>query len=132
MPEKLSFEMLEVVYNVHLNTFVIEKNMLWTTACSKSNSRNIFGKIGVNINERDIQLCDRLTEKCRTIVKFVNGKNCMNILRVQKNLRHLDQPKLFFSEGKKVFANKSLCRYYRGILNKRYKLRVKTTTAPTI
>ena len=56
----------------------------------------------------------------------------MNILRVQKNLKHLDQPKLFFSEGKKVFANESLCRYYRGILNKCYKLRVKKTAAPAI
>ena len=103
MPEKLSFEMLEVVYNVHLNTFVIEKNIFWKTVFSRGISRNIFGKIGVNVNERDIQVCHRLREKYRTTVKFVNGKNCMNIIRVQKNLKHLDQPKLFFPEGK-VYA----------------------------
>ena len=29
--------------------------------------RNIFGEIGVNVNERDIQACRRLREKDRTI-----------------------------------------------------------------
>ena len=37
--------------------------------------RNIFREIGVNINERDIQMCHRLWEKDKTIVKFVNRKD---------------------------------------------------------
>ena len=38
--------------------------------------RNIFEEIGVNVNERDIQACHRLRERNRTIVKFVNRKDC--------------------------------------------------------
>ena len=85
--------------------------------------RNIFGEIGVNINERDIQACHRLREKDRTIVKFVNRKDCTNILRVKKDLKHLDPSKLSFSEGTKIFINESLCPCYRGIWNKCKKLR---------
>ena len=46
--------------------------------------RNIFGEIGVNVNERDIQVCHRLREKDRKTVKVVNTKDCTNILRVKK------------------------------------------------
>ena len=84
---------------------------------------NIFGEIGININKRDIQACHRLREKDRTIVKFVNRKDCTNILRVEKDLKHLDPSKLSFSEGTKIFINESLCPYYRGIWNKCKKLR---------
>ena len=73
--------------------------------------RNVFREIGVNINERDIQACHRLREKDRTIVKFVNRKDCTNILRVKKDLKHLDPSKLSFSEGTKIFINESLCPY---------------------
>ena len=76
---------------------------------------NVFGEIGVNINKRDIQACHRLREKDRTIVKFVNRKDCRNILRVKKDLKHLDPSKLSFSEGIKTFINESLCPYYRGV-----------------
>ena len=85
--------------------------------------RNVFREIGVNINERDIQACHRLREKDRTIVKFVNRKDCTNILRVKKDLKHLDPSKRSFSEGTKIFINESLCPYYRGIWNKCKKLR---------
>ena len=85
--------------------------------------RNAFREISVNINERDIQACHRLREKDRTIVKFVNRKDCANILRVKKDLNHLDPSKLFFSEGTKIIINESLCPYYRGIWNKCKKLR---------
>ena len=84
---------------------------------------NIFAEIGVNVNERDIQVCHRLREKDRTIVKFVNRKDCTNILRVKKDLKHLDPTKLAFTEGTKIFINESLCPYYRGIWNKCKKLR---------
>ena len=85
--------------------------------------RNIFGEIGVNVNERDIQACHRLREKDRTIVKFVNRRDCTNILRVKKDLKHLDPTKLSFTEGTKIFINESLCPYYRAIWNKCKKLR---------
>ena len=75
--------------------------------------RNIFGEIGVNVKERDIQACHRLREKDKTIVKFVHRKDCTNILRVKKDLKHLDPTKLSLSEGTKIFINESLCPYYR-------------------
>ena len=85
--------------------------------------RNVFREIGVNINERDIQASHRFREKDRTIVEFVNRKDCINILRFKKDLKHLDPSKLSFSEGTKIFINESLCPYYRGIWNKCKKLR---------
>ena len=85
--------------------------------------RNIFREIGVNVNERDIQACNPLREKDRTIVKFLNGKDCTNILRGKKDLKYLDPTKLSFSEGTKIFINESLCPYYGGIWNKCKKLR---------
>ena len=71
----------------------------------------------------DIQACHRLRNKDRAIVKFVNRKDCTNILRVKKDLKYLDPSKLSFSEGTKIFINESLCPYYRGIWNKCKKLR---------
>ena len=85
--------------------------------------RNIFGEIGVNVSERDIQACHRLREKGRTIVKFVNRKDSTDILRVKKDLKQLNPTKLSFTEGTKIFINESLCPYYRGIWNKCKKLR---------
>ena len=77
--------------------------------------RNIFEEISANIDERDMQACHRYREKDRAILKFVNRKDFKNILRVKKNLKHLDPSKLPFSEGTKIFINESLCPYYRGI-----------------
>ena len=77
----------------------------------------------MNIDERDIQACHQLMEKDRRIVKFINRKDCTNILRVKKNLKDIDPSKLPFSEGTKIFINESLCLYYRGIWNKCNKLR---------
>ena len=39
--------------------------------------RGIFGKIGVQVDEWDIQACHRLKEKERTIAKFANRKDCL-------------------------------------------------------
>ena len=87
------------------------------------NVQNVFEEIGVNIDERDIQACHQLREKDRAIVKFVNRKDCTNILRVKKNLKDLDPSKLSFSEGTKTFINEDLFPYYRDIQNKCKKLR---------
>ena len=47
--------------------------------------RGVFKKIGVKMDERDVQACHYLKEKERTMVKFVNRKDCLQILRVKKN-----------------------------------------------
>ena len=85
--------------------------------------RGVFKKIGVEIDERDVQGCHSLKEKDRTIVKFVNRKDFLQILRVKKELKSLDPTDLNFSENTKIFINESLCPYHRGIWNKCKKLR---------
>ena len=85
--------------------------------------RDVFKKIGVEIDEPDVQACHRLKEKERTIVKFLNRKDCLQILRVKKDLKSLDPTELDFPESTKIFINESLSRYYRGIWNKCKKLR---------
>ena len=83
----------------------------------------IFGKIGVQVDEQDIQVCHCWKEKERTIVKFANRKDCLQILRVKKDLKSLDPKELDFPESTKIYINESLCPYYRGIWNKCKKLR---------
>ena len=85
--------------------------------------RGIFGKIGVQVDERDIQACHRLKEKDITIVKFANRIDCLQILKVKKDLKSLDPTELDFPESTKIYINESLCPYYRGIWNKCKKLR---------
>ena len=85
--------------------------------------RGVFKKIGVEIDERDVQACHRLKEKDRTIVKFVNRRVCLQIFRVKKELKSLDPTDLNFPENTKIFINECLCPYYRGIWNKCKKLR---------
>ena len=85
--------------------------------------RGVFKKIGVEIDERDVQACHRLKEKDRTIVKFVNRRVCLQIFRVKKELKSLDPTDLNFPENTKFFINECLCPYYRGIWNKCKKLR---------
>ena len=67
--------------------------------------RGVFKKIGVEIDERDVQACRCLKEKERTIVKFVNMKYCLQILRVKKELKSLDLTELDYPENTKVFIN---------------------------
>ena len=66
--------------------------------------RGVFKNIGVEIDE-DVQASHRLKKKEKTIVKFVNRKDCLQILRVKKELKSLDLTELDFP-------------YYRCILNK--------------
>ena len=85
--------------------------------------RGAFKKIGVKIDERDVQACHYLKEKERTIVKFVNMKDCLQILRVKKELKSLDPTELGFPGNTEIFVNESLCPNYRGICSKCKKLK---------
>ena len=85
--------------------------------------RGIFKKIGAVVDGRHIQACHRLKEKERTIVTFANREDCLQILRVKKDLKSLDATKLKFPESTKIYINESLRPYYRGIWNKCKKLR---------
>ena len=48
---------------------------------------NVFQEIDVDICGRDIQVCHRLKDKERAIVKFTNRKDCLRILRVKKTIK---------------------------------------------
>ena len=72
----------------------------------------VFKKTGIEIDERDVQACHDLKEKERTIVKFDNRKDCLQILRVKKELESLDPTELDFPENTIIFINESLCLYY--------------------
>ena len=98
--------------------------------------RNIFGEIGVNINECDIQASYRLIDLSvgRTAQTFLTHFWPMfpmykvvnighNFVKLKKNLKHLDPSKLSFSEGTKIFINASLYPCYRDFWNKIKKFR---------
>ena len=83
----------------------------------------VFKKFGVEIDERDAQVCHHLKEKERTIVRFVNRKDFVQIRRVKKDFKSLEPTELDFPENTNFFINESLCPYYRGIWNECKKLR---------
>ena len=74
---------------------------------------NVIQEIGVDICDRGIQACHRLTDKDQKIVKFTNRKDCLQILRVKRQLKGLDPAAVDCL--KKIFINKSLCPNYWGI-----------------
>ena len=82
----------------------------------------VFKKTGVEIVKQNVQACHYLKEIQITIVKFVNRTDCLQILRIKKELKSLDPTMLEFPDMTKIFVNESLCPYYRGIWNKSQKL----------
>ena len=100
-------------------TSVCVENVLDQKVC------DVIQEIGLDICNRDILTCHRLKDKDRTIVKFTNGKDCLQILRVKRQLKGLDLSAVYLPERTKTFINESLCPYYRGIWNKCKTLRDK-------
>ena len=70
--------------------------------------RSVLKKIGVEIDEWDVQACHRLKEKEKTIVKFVNRKDCLQIFRMKKDLKSIDPTELDFPENTKIFIKESV------------------------
>ena len=68
--------------------------------------RGVFKTIGVEIDERDVQGRSSLERKERTIVKFLNRKDCLQILRVKKKLKSFDPTELDFPENTKILLMK--------------------------
>ena len=64
---------------------------------------DVIQEIGVDICDRDIQTCHRLKDKDRAIVKFTNRKDCLQILRVKRQLKGLDPAAVDFPKGTKIF-----------------------------
>ena len=72
-------------------------------------------KSGAMTQESNIQDCHCFGQKKRTIVKFVNRKENLCILRKKNMIKLLDTAVLNFPEDAKMFIKKSLHPYYRGI-----------------
>ena len=104
----LTLRIVAIPFSIHIG--VLEETV-----------RSVIKKIGVKIEKRDVQACQK--EKERTIVNFVNKKDCLQVLRVKKELKFLDSTELDFPESTKIFINEILCPYYRSIRNKCKKLR---------
>ena len=77
----------------------------------------IFHEIGIEIGQRDIQVCHQIKNN-RTIIKLSNRKDCFQVLRAKKRLKDLNGITLNLQSDSKIFINKSLCGYYRGLWNK--------------
>ena len=83
---------------------------------------NICDKIGVHVEEGDIQACHRMYLKprdngvARTLVRFLGKKTSGDILRSKKKLKDLNYVDLAFSAETKIFANDNLCPYFKKLL----------------
>ena len=84
----------------------VENDSLESKVCE------IFLSINVNVVPHDIQACHRLKNN-RTIVKFVNRKGCISVLKNRKLLQDVDMKSLNLSENEKLYVNESLCPNYR-------------------
>ena len=83
---------------------------------SIDDSISMVSNINVNIEENDIKLCHRFgkpdatSKSKKTIVRFVNRKNCNKIFENKKKLAKLNNEKHNFREGTKIFVRESLTR----------------------
>ena len=66
---------------------IVEIPMFFRDNALEQNVCDLIQEIGVDICDRDIQACHHLKDKDRTIVKFTNGKDCLRILRVKRQLK---------------------------------------------
>ena len=80
---------------------------------SETKVLSIFQKVGCTIDPTFIDECHRLGKNNDSvIVKFTRRKNCKQILKVKKDLRHLNMEDLDLPRGTKIYINRSLCPYY--------------------
>ena len=66
----------------------------------------VFKKTGVEIVKQNVQACHYLKEIQITIVKFVNRTDCLQILRIKKELKSLDPTMLEFPDMTKSLLMK--------------------------
>ena len=73
---------------------------------------DLFGEIGVNIAPSQIQACHRLYDKKRVIIKFMNRKSAIEILRSRSKLKDIDLKNIGININR-LYINESLCPPYR-------------------
>ena len=69
---------------------------------------DVFQEIGVNIYDCYIQACHRLKDKDQTSVKFTNRKDCLQILKLKRQLKGLEHAAVDLPDGTKIVVNESL------------------------
>ena len=83
----------------------------------------IFEKLGCNIPIEHIEACHRISKKNPTvIVKFSRRKDCQQVWDVKRDLGKIKTDDINLPGQNKLFINKSLCPYYKGIWAKSKKL----------
>ena len=68
----------------------------------------ISDKVGVKINDKDIESCHRVGSQGRTIVKFSHRKDCWELMKVKKDLSKLNLINIDLGNTK-IFINQSFC-----------------------
>ena len=72
----------------------------------------IVDKVGVKIDDRDIESCHIVGSQGRTKVKFSHRKDCQQLMKVKKDLSKLNLTDIDL-DNTKIFINQSPCPYYK-------------------
>ena len=78
----------------------------------------LFGKIGWDISEGNIESCHRYNRHGNVIVKLSKRKDIQKILQNKKDLKSFRLSDIGLSGTSKVYINISLCPYYRKLWSK--------------
>ena len=89
----------------------IDDENLKSTVCS------ILGDIDVVCDSNDIEDGHRIKGD-RTIIKFASRKKSSEVLNNKKKLKNLDIGKYGLNDGSRIYIDKSLCSYFRGLCGK--------------
>ena len=87
----------------------IPDNELEETFCK------IVDKVGVKIDDRDIESYHRVGNQGRTIIKFSHRKDYQQLMKVKKDISTLNLTDIDLGNAK-IFNNQSLCPYYKLLL----------------
>ena len=82
----------------------------------------VFSKVGCEILSRVIEACHRLTNNDRVIVKFLQRKDCDQVMSVKRDLRKVKLEDIGLRGSNSIFVNPSLCPYYRMLWSKSKRL----------
>ena len=77
-----------------------------------------FSKVGCEILSCDIEACHGLTNNDRIIVKFLQRKDCDQVMSVKRDLQKLKMEDIGLRGSNSIFINPSFCHYYRILWSK--------------
>ena len=79
---------------------------------------NTFEEAGIKVTKRSIHAIHRLRNKKVVIVKLVNRRDALVVLRNKKKLRELSPNRKRTMKANKVYVNEYLCPSYKRMLSK--------------